>query len=291
MIVVHQNHDGSVETKDATYDPATQTVSFATSGFSKYAIAFKGSNDAVNEAEVGNVINNLYRTILGRDADAAGFADWSNQVKERKISGAQLITGFVNSPEFVSKQTSNTDYVKTLYKCFFDRVPSDDEIKYWVDKLDGGASRNEVMAGFVNSKEFTATCDSMNVSRGTMDSDGSIKYNEGVYRFVQRCYGEGLARKGEIEGVEDWTYRINSGAMTPKSVAQSFIASEEFKNKNLDNEEYVKTLYRMFLGREAEEEGLRYWVDKLQGGTSREELVGGFSDSKEFSGIMASYGV
>ena len=79
--------------------------------------------------------------------------------------------------------------------------------------------------------------------------------------------------------------------MTPKSVAQSFIASEEFKNKNLDNEEYVKTLYRMFLGREAEEEGLRYWVDKLQGGTSREELVGGFSDSKEFSGIMASYGV
>ena len=160
----------------------------------------------------------------------------------------------MNSPEFVSKQTSNTDYVKTLYKCFFDRVPSDEEIKYWVDKLDGGASRNEVMAGFVNSKEFTATCDSMNVSRGTMDSDGSIKYNEGVYRFVQRCYGEGLARKGEIEGVEDWTYRINSGAMTPKSVAQSFIASEEFKNKNLDNEEYVKTLYRMFLGREAEED-------------------------------------
>jgi hypothetical protein len=129
----------------------------------------------------------------------------------------------------------------------------------------------------------------MNVSRGTMDADGNVKYNEGVYRFVQRCYSSILDRNGETAGVESWTYVINSGGASPKTVAENFLKSAEFNMKNLNDEEYVTLLYRVFLGREPDAEGLAAWVKCLQNGSTRESIVSGFSDSAEFSGILAAF--
>ncbi len=61
-------------------------------------------------------------------------------------------------------------------------------------------------------------------------------------------------------------------------------------NKNLSDIEYVKVLYRLFLGREAEEDGLNYWVNELKT-RSRNDIVGGFSGSTEFGGIMDTFGI
>ena len=290
VALVHEKHDGSMELIDATYDPETKSVTFQTDSFSKYAIAVKSEEDAVDSAAVSDVIENLYKGILGRSSEEEGKKDWAKKVADREVSGAELIAGFVNSPEFAAKNTTNEEYVKALYSAFFQRDPSAEEVKYWTDKIASGTPRSEVMAGFVNSEEYTNTCEKMNVSRGTMEADGSVKYNKGVYQFVQRCYAKGLDRKGETKGVEDWTYRINSKDTTPKEVAESFLHSEEFKNKQLNDEEYVKVLYRMFLGREAEEEGLNYWLNELKS-RSRDDIVSGFSDSPEFGGIMESFGI
>ena len=47
----------------------------------------------------------------------------------------------------------------------------------------------------------------------------------------------------------------------------------------------------MHLRREAEEAGLNYWKDMLQKGVSRDEVLGGFIYSVEFSDICAEYGI
>ena len=90
--------------------------------------------------------------------------------------------------------------------------------------------------------------------------------------------------------MEDWSYRINKRELTMKDVAISFLHSEEFVNKSLSNEEYIKVLYRTFLGREADESGLFDWKGKLdRGEKTRDEIVNGFADSQEFSDIMENY--
>ena len=66
--------------------------------------------------------------------------------------------------------------------------------------------------------------------------------------------------------------------------------SKEFTEKNLDNAEFVKVLYRTFLGREFDSAGLEHLIGKLASGVSREQIAAGFANSKEFSEIMASYG-
>ena len=65
--------------------------------------------------------------------------------------------------------------------------------------------------------------------------------------------------------------------------------SDEFENKNLSNEEFVKVAYRVILDREAESNGLKFWLDKLNNGTSRKEVLAGFVESIEFANLCAKY--
>ena len=76
-----------------------------------------------------------------------------------------------------------------------------------------------------------------------------------------------------------------------EAVAESFINSAEFKNKKLNDEEYVKVLYRTFMGREADASGLEHWKNELKRGCTREEILHRFATSKEFRNIQASFGL
>jgi hypothetical protein len=66
--------------------------------------------------------------------------------------------------------------------------------------------------------------------------------------------------------------------------------SPEFVNKNLNDTELVKVLYRTFLDREADEGGLSAWVQALRQGNDRDTVAAGFANSPEFANIMAKYG-
>ena len=70
-----------------------------------------------------------------------------------------------------------------------------------------------------------------------------------------------------------------------------FFHSQEFLNKNLDNVEYVKVLYRTFFGREYDQEGLNYWIAQMvYYGKDRDFVLNEFARSQEFSVIKAQYG-
>ena len=60
---------------------------------------------------------------------------------------------------------------------------------------------------------------------------------------------------------------------------------------SLSDEDFVKTLYRLFMDREGEATGVAFWTEYLQDGHSREEVFYGFADSIEFARIKANYGI
>ena len=72
---------------------------------------------------------------------------------------------------------------------------------------------------------------------------------------------------------------------------KGFFNSPEYIKKHTSNDDYVNTLYRTFLGREAEEDGFNMWVGLLEKGAARDYVMSGFSNSSEFNEIMASYGI
>lgn len=158
-------------------------------------------------------------------------------------------------------------------------------------KLQKGISRTEVLSGFVNSQEFSNLCDRFGIARGTMQANGSSIYRPGVRGYVLRMYTKALNRDGETVGVEDWTNRINTKVMSPETVAKSFFSSQEFINRNLNNADYVETLYQTFMDRASDAGGKQYWINKLNSGMSRQQVLEGFSRSEEFSKIMKRYGL
>lgn len=167
--------------------------------------------------------------------------------------------------------------------------------KDWLTAKENGVSNNFILKGFIDSNEFTNICNNYKVTKGAMTLTEPRDQNYGITSFVARCYTKALGRRFDVEGLNYWCNVILSSANRKQAAvdmaSDGFFHSPEFINKRLNDTEYVKTLYRTFLGREAETEGLNGWVSQLRSGVSRDQVLNGFAISAEFNAIMASYGI
>lgn len=295
---VVRDHNGTLTELDVTYDFESGILKFPTNQFSTYTIVKKSEKNIDNDyiqkvsrEDAENFVSRMYTVALGRTSDEEGLDYWSDKLVDQKIDAAGITYQFFASKEYQAKNRTNEEYLDDLYQTILGRKPDSEGKAYWLKALEEGQSRTVVMSCFANSNEFSGICDEFNIPRGTMEQDGSSIYNAGVRQFVLRNYAKALERKGETTGLETWCYLINKKKMTPAEVTESFFHSKEFVNKELSDEDYVETLYETFLGRGSDPEGKAYWLNYLKKGKSRDEVMKGFSNSAEFSKIVASFGL
>ena len=109
--------------------------------------------------------------------------------------------------------------------------------------------------------------------------------------YVARIYTKALGRAAEPAGLKYWVGEIKAKRKTPVEVAELFFFAPEFTNKKLNNTAYVKVLYRTFMGREADQGGLNYWIGRLNKGESRKSVLKAFAGCPEFKQIVKSFGL
>jgi len=68
---------------------------------------------------------------------------------------------FVFSSEFQGQLPGNEDFIRILYRLYFDREPGAEELSGWVQMLEDGASLEEIVNGFAASDEFKAIVNAM----------------------------------------------------------------------------------------------------------------------------------
>lgn len=244
------------------------------------------------ELSVGDFVSRCYEVALGREPDAAGFDSWVDQLNNGQACGAQVGYGFIFSGEYMNKATSDARFVKDLYAMYFGREADEAGFNYWVEQLENNISREDVFAGFANSAEFNNLCVKYGVVSGVYIPGVPNSQQGGVNCFVARLYKVCLNRLPDQGGQAGWVMKLMHGEATGSSAAYGFIFSTEFINMGLSNSDYVKYMYRAFFGREADSDGLNYWVGKLDAGTAgREDVFSGFSGSAEFANLCASYGI
>ena len=78
--------------------------------------------------------------------------------------GADVAEGFMFSPEFTKTIITAEQYMTILYKAFFDRDPDAAGIRGWLEVLNSGTSRAEVLDGFIYSTEFGQLCDKYGIT-------------------------------------------------------------------------------------------------------------------------------
>lgn len=257
---------------------------------SPYAVlSFNGNcNSEANKTRL--FVERLYETCLGRDSEVEGLDYWTAELAFNRQSGAAVGYGFVFSDEYKNKNTADSDFVEMLYQVFMDRQSDAGGKAYWMNLLQQGLSREYVFAGFAHSQEYTSICNSYGITRGTVVLSQPRDKNPNLTAFVNRIYVEAMGRTGEADGLNYWCSSIQNGD-SPIRVSEFFINSQEFRNKNLNNTEYIKVLYRTFMGREADHSGLNYWLGRLNGGESREAVLKSFAGCPEFQNIIKSFGL
>ena len=248
----------------------------------------------VDSATATAFVTRLYQVVLQRQPDPTGLSDWVSQLEQGRNSGAGVAQGFYLSAEMKNAGLSNADYVERVYLGMLGRSSDPAGKAGWVSALDSGASYAYVVRGFVGSNEFTNLCAQSNIPRGDLAVSEGRDVNIGTTSFVSRLYTKALGRGYDVSGLNDWCNRINNNPSRSNILwisTTGFLNSQEFLNKNLSNEEYVKVLYRTFLGRECDPDGLADWVRQLDAGKSRDDILPGFANSQEFTSIMAHYGL
>ncbi len=260
-------------------------------------------DDIVDTEKIEEFVTQLYQVCLNREPDEAGKADWINRLVTGQETGASVAYGFIFSTEFQNYNFCNTDYVKQLYRAFMGREYDDAGLADWVNRLETGATREEVFNGFSQSTEFQNICSIYGITLGDpieIPQYGTVPHGscavcgatDGVTAFVTRLYNTCLDREPDDAGLADWTGQLWAHTKSGRDVAYGFIFSQEFTNKNLSDESFVEYLYKAFFDRESDEAGKADWLNRMQSmGYSREDVFDGFVGSDEFDNLCKKYGI
>ena len=246
---------------------------------------------AMNQEKVKAFVERMYTKALGREADAAGVEYWTDTLMKKEKTAAEVGYGFVFSEEYKNKNAKDDAFVEMLYNVFMDRKSDPEGKAYWVSLLQKGYSRRYVYRKFAHSQEFSDICKDYKITRGVITLDSERDRWPELTEYVGRLYDKALDRHPDDDGMNWWCANIKNHTMTPVAAAESFILSPEFEAKNLNNEEYIKVLYRTFMGREYDQDGMNYWLGRIHNGESRRTILRCFAGCPEFTAIAARAGI
>jgi len=140
----------------------------------------------------------------------------------------------------------------------------------------------DLLTGISNVQFNDKKLNIANDIKGVFDQVTGLNTDSGE---MFRLYNAAFARFPDSSGLKYWINKYSSGVDDSRAISQSFIASDEFKERygdNISNAKYVETLYTNVLGRDYDQEGYNYWLGNLNSGKeTRHELLLGFAEADE----------
>jgi hypothetical protein len=185
-------------------------------------------------------LHDLYRKLLGRNAEPAALTYWASQLPAAPsgledldvIARASVATRLWNSPEHRALQVDS--YFRTL----LDRQADDAGKAHWVGTLLSDASEVEVVHALLTSPEY----------QGHHSSDAE---------FVTDLYARLLGHAPDAPGLAHWQQILQTGAGRDSVIDGILLSTESFTH-------LVDSYYAAFLGRPAEPASMTYWITALQ---------------------------
>ncbi|MCR9127321.1 MAG: DUF4214 domain-containing protein [Rhodobacteraceae bacterium] len=236
-------------------------------------------------ADIPALVYRLYLATLAREPDIGGHLGWTQAILEGVSAPVQVAAGFVASPEFQNTYGALDDpaFVELLYQNVLNRASDPDGLRGWLDQLAAQATRADVVLGFADSAEFqnSTSADALR----WIDSHTDSVWSDDVYRLYQAT----LNREPDLAGFVAWMGLLGTGTAFPAAI-EGFTGSPEFQNTYgaLDNTGFVTLLYQNVLNRAPDAGGLAEWLGRLDGETTRAQVVEGFVQSVEFINATAA---
>ncbi|WP_434775496.1 DUF4214 domain-containing protein [Pseudomonas oryzihabitans] len=261
-------------------------------------------------------VSDLYGTVLDRQADTSGMTHWLEQL-EAGFSRQDTLLAFTESAENRQHSEGTIGYLKIVAHNAWSAhdlviqpglalgtdstdhldeaalLVSSNEVRLFAQsgidvlQLDGAAG------GYLrdSGKSDVASVTLVNLATGVemqvhdvemlSFSDRNVLVLTSSQAQIARLY-TAFDRTPDLAGMHDWTIASRHGTEFA-AIAQSFTQSAEFSLHygGLTTLEFVESLYGTVLGRPAEAAGAAHWIDALERGSSRAEVLIAFTDSSE----------
>jgi len=248
-----------------------------------------------NAATNADLVEDYYAAILRRPSDAGGKAFWLGEADRLCALGVDpkqtfflLANYFYNSPEYLAFNRDNNGFVTDLYITFFGRLADAGGLSFWLGQLTAGMTRNNVMASFLFSPEFTTTMNSVFPGR-TARAETYLAMN---------LYGGLLRRLADSGGYMFWDGQFQSaecnaipaGAVTAiiNTVSSQFLTSGEYVARATSNSQFVDDLFYAMLQRGGDLTGFNFWVAQLNAAVTRDQVRQQFLTSPEMQAQSAA---
>ncbi|MBO4494281.1 MAG: DUF4214 domain-containing protein [Clostridiales bacterium] len=249
--------------------------------------------DPDKEPSIADFVERLYTIALNRASEPEGKAFWVKEIEDGNRTGGDCAYFFlIEAPEFKNRGLGDEDFVETLYKTFFDRASEADGKAFWVGQLKNKTmTRDQVIMGFIDSKEWCNVCATYGVKSGAPTAKAEIASKNAI-AFATRLYTCCLGRAAEEGGLKYWSLALTNLEQTGCSAAKEFFTTPEFVNLKLKDDEYVTRLYKTFMDREPQAGEVTYWTGEIaKGSQTRESVLAFFGQSEEFTNICKKYGI
>ena len=223
--------------------------------------------------ETSAFVTRLYQQVLGREPDPAGLQGFIDQIQQFG-SVVPTVLAFFHSTEFLSRNTTDEQFLTILYRTFLDRDPDPLGFNAFLAALQASTlTRDNLLDLFIDSPEFAAQA-------------SFLPPLDPITEFAAALYVRILGRGPDQSGLQSFVSQLQQ-TRTVLPTVQLFLTSPEFLARNTTNTEFVTLLYRVFLARVPDPEGLATWVTALNQGTvTRNQLVTQFAATPEFQAIQ-----
>ena len=203
------------------------------------------------------------------------------------------VPGYVNGHLIAFIDIKDTHYKKLPSNCFeivdydWKSISNSYDNKFYKlgDNRFGFGQSKDVVDEITGLDTIQFNDKSLHVTDDIKATFDLVTGKDNVTGRMFRLYNAAFARFPDASGLEYWIGKNASGENSNRVVAQSFLGSSEFTQKygsNVSDETYVNNLYKNVLGRDADTEGLNYWVGNLSSGLeTRYEALLGFAESAE----------
>ncbi|MEM9130710.1 MAG: DUF4214 domain-containing protein [Actinomycetota bacterium] len=217
-----------------------------------------------------SVYSTVLDTWLAADAGQVLNGNWENLGFLATPAVTRTTSGRV--PEIANPVFAYRAQIVRLYKAYFGRLPDTAGLDHWVDARLSGMTLDDVSQALATSAEFRTRYGSL--------SDAA---------FVTQIYANVLGRSPDSAGLAHWTDTLGAGAsrgavMVGFSESSEFVGATESVVDDVDAAGPVARLYKAYFRRDADRDGLRYWIGS---GLSYAAVSDAFAASEEF---QATYG-
>lgn len=238
--------------------------------------------------DLSSQVFRLYQATLGRDPDATGHQNWTRMLLSGETDIRTAASGFVNAREFTNTYGAldNHEFVALMYTNVLGREASEGEVQNWVNlmtRANNPLDKAQVALGFSDSREF--------INETAADAAAfaaAVTPTAGNDAQIFRLYHAALDRDPDVGGFGNWLDALANGTSL-QSAANGFASAREFSNTygTLSDVEFIERMYLNVLDRPSDQAGMNGWLNAIDNGATKADVLLGFANAREFINATA----